>query len=48
MFPSSMVGERAGICTLSGVTPSGEKKAKHLFRVCRNQSEKEYLNFRIY
>lgn len=26
MFPSSMVGERAGICTLTELTPRGEKE----------------------
>lgn len=28
MFPSSMVGERAGICTLSGLTPTGHRQNK--------------------
>lgn len=29
MFPSSMVGERAGICTLTELTPTGEKENKY-------------------
>lgn len=45
MFPTSMVGESAGICTLSGLTPRGEKENNMWFTTAHNV--KGFIRFKF-
>ena len=45
MLPSSMVGDRAGICTLTGATPRGQTGEQHQTRAHKRIQEFTWMVF---